>query len=66
MCNETQVTLTQTELTTILTLSSEYVRRDALMSINDRLPDKIRKIWLENCNSIIRKTNVALNDILCN
>jgi len=61
MLNETQVTLTQGELTQILILCSEFVRRNAVLRQTDlKAPSAHLDIWLRNCNSIIAKTDKAL------
>lgn len=63
MISETQVTLTQSELTSILILATEFLRRDkAGIHQNDTYrTEHTRQIWLNNCNSIVMKADQALN-----
>lgn len=65
MITETQVTLTQTELTQILILCTEFVRREMRGVPTDIYrTNHTRQIWLRNCDSIIRKADNALNHCL--
>jgi len=66
MITTTQVTLTQSELTSILILATEFLRRDkAGIHQNDTYrTEHTRQIWLNNCNSLVRKADNALNHCL--
>lgn len=65
MITETQVTLTQSELTSILILCTEFVRRDSQGIKSDmHRTERTRQIWLNNCNSLIMKADNALNHCL--
>lgn len=65
MIHETQVTLTQSELTSILILCTEFVRRDAQgVPTNTYRTEHTRQIWLKNCNALIMKMDNALNHCL--
>jgi hypothetical protein len=65
MIHETQVTLTQTELTTIQILCTEFIRRDAQGIHSDlHKTERTRQIWLTSCGSIVAKTNNALTHCL--
>ena len=62
MITETQVTLTQSELTSILILATEFIRRDAQGIKTDTYrTEHTRQIWLNNCHRIISKADNALN-----
>lgn len=66
MINETQVTLTQSELTSILILATEFIRRDkaGIHTSDTYRTERTRQIWLNNCNSIVRKMDNAFNHCL--
>lgn len=66
MIRETEVTLTQTELTQILILATEFVRRDIKGYNNPDFyrTERTRQIWLRNCDSIILKMDKALDHCL--
>jgi len=62
MVHATTITLTQTELTSIVILASEFVRRE-LAGINKGdlyQTDHTRKIWVDTCKSILLKSNKAI------
>lgn len=63
MIHATQVTLTQSELTSILILATEFLRRESQgINMGDTYrTEHTRQIWLKNCHSLIAKTDNALN-----
>ena len=65
MITETQVTLTQSELTTILILCTEFLRRESQGIRTDMYrTNRTREIWLNNCNALVMKADNAMNQCL--